>query len=259
MPISFRHTIPKFILMMKIKRITLVVVFLFLKGNAQIVDTISTTQNQNKIALKQLLIPVTLITSGALLVNTKENQQIQSSVRNTFGNDFHTPVDDYIQLVPVAQIYAGKYLGFKSKNDFVHQTINIALANAIMCGVVIVLKNTFKEERPDGSNNLSYPSGHTATAFTNASLLFYEYKDANFWYASSGFLFATATGLLRIANNKHYASDVLTGAGIGTAVGLLVSYWHPFQSFNLGKSKKTTALVYPQIGSQVGVGLVVRM
>jgi membrane-associated phospholipid phosphatase len=34
------------------------------------------------------------------------------------------------------------------------------------------------------------------------------------WYASSGFVFATATAILRIANNKHYSSDVLAGAGI---------------------------------------------
>jgi membrane-associated phospholipid phosphatase len=47
----------------------------------------------------------------------------------------------------------------------------------------------------------------------NATLLFQEYKDSNLWYASSGFVFATATAILRIANNKHYSSDVLAGAG----------------------------------------------
>jgi membrane-associated phospholipid phosphatase len=237
----------------------LVLLLIVFKGNAQAIDTTSTAKQHDKIALKQFVVPAVLVTSGALLLNTQANQNIQSDIRKEFGTDFHTSVDNYIQLAPAAQIYAGKYLGFKPKNDFVHQTINIAVANAIMGTVVTVMKHSFKEERPDGSNNLSYPSGHTATAFTNASLLFYEYKDSNLWYASSGYLFATATGVLRIANNKHYASDVLTGAGIGTAVGLLVSYWHPFQSFNLGKSKKTTALVYPQIGNQIGLGLVVQM
>ncbi len=237
----------------------LVLLLIVFKGNAQAIDTTSTAKQHDKIALKQFVVPAVLVTSGALLLNTQANQNIQSDIRKEFGIDFHTSVDNYIQLAPVAQIYAGKYLGFKPKNDFVHQTINIAVANAIMGTVVTVMKHSFKEERPDSSNNLSYPSGHTATAFTNASLLFYEYKDSNLWYASSGFLFATATGVLRIANNKHFASDVLTGAGIGTAVGLLVSYWHPFQSFNLGKSKKTTALVYPQIGNQIGLGLVVQM
>ena len=116
-------------------------------------------------------------------------------------------------------------MGLKPKHDFLHQTINIAISNVIMCGIVKTMKHTFKEERPDGSDQFSFPSGHTATAFTNAAVLFYEYKDANIWYASSGFLFAATTGFLRIANNKHYTSDVLAGAGIGIGVGLAVSYW----------------------------------
>jgi hypothetical protein len=240
------------------KLTALLLLLLVFKGNAQVIDSSSIVKQHDKLALKQFIVPAVLVTSGAMLLHTQANQNVQNDIRNQFGSDFHTSVDNYIQLAPVAQIYAGKYLGFKPKNDFVHQTINIAVANAIMGTVVTVMKHSFQEERPDGSNNLSYPSGHTATAFTNASLLFYEYKDANLWYASSGFLFATATGVLRIANNKHYASDVLTGAGIGTAVGLLVSYWHPFQSFSLSKSKKTTALVYPQIGNQLGLGLVVQ-
>ena len=240
------------------KLTALLLLLLVFKGNAQVIDSSSIVKQHDKLALKQFIVPAVLVTSGAMLLHTQANQNVQNDIRNQFGSDFHTSVDNYIQLAPVAQIYAGKYLGFKPKNDFVHQTINIAVANAIMGTLVTVMKHSFQEERPDGSNNLSYPSGHTATAFTNASLLFYEYKDANLWYASSGFLFATATGVLRIANNKHYASDVLTGAGIGTAVGLLVSYWHPFQSFSLSKSKKTTALVYPQIGNQLGLGLVVQ-
>jgi membrane-associated phospholipid phosphatase len=65
------------------------------------------------------------------------------------------------------------------------------------------LLKSSKEERPDGSNNLSFPSGHTAIAFTNATLLFQEYKDSNLWYASSGFVFAN-THILRIANNTLF-------------------------------------------------------
>lgn len=243
---------------MKNTPIVLFVLFFF-NGNAQIIDTVSTPKNRDKIALRQLIVPTVLVTSGALLLNTQANKNIQNNIRNKFGTSFHTSIDNFFAVAPVVSIYSGKYLGIKSKNDFVHQTINIAVANAITVSLVTAMKYSIKEERPDESNNLSYPSGHTAIAFTNASLLFYEFKDSNLWYASSGFLFATATGVLRIAKNKHYASDVLTGAGIGTAVGLLVSYWHPFQSFNRGKTKKTTALVYPQIGNQIGLGLVVQM
>ncbi len=228
-------------------------------GNAQSSDTLSTLKNQDKISYKKFIAPTILITAGTLLLKTNLNTNLQTKERNFFGTNFHTSADNYLQFAPVAQIYLGKYLGFKSKNDFQHQTINIAVANAIMGTAVFALKYAVGEERPDHSNNFSFPSGHTATGFTNATLLFYEYKDSNLWYASSGFLFATATGALRIANNKHYTSDVLAGAGIGMATGIIVSYWNPFKSVTFGKNKKTAAFIYPQIGNQIGLGALVRL
>jgi len=228
-------------------------------GNAQSKDTITAINNQDKISYKQFIAPAALITTGTLLLNSALNEDLQSNANNFFGEDFHTSADNYLPFVPVVQIYLGKSFGFKPKNDLHHQTINIIVANAIGATVFTTLKYTVKEERPDQSDDLSFPSGHTAIAFTNASLLYYEYKDSNLWYASSGFLFATATGILRIANNRHYTSDVLAGAGIGLASGLIVSYWNPLKSVTFGKKKKTTAFVYPQIGSQIGMGALIQL
>ncbi len=228
-------------------------------GNAQSKDSLSLIKNQDKISYKKFIVPVTLITAGALLLSTNLNRDLQSNANHFFGKNFHTNGDNFSPFVPIVQIYLGKSLGFKPKNDIQHQTINLVFANAIVGTVISVLKRAVGEERPDQSNRFSFPSGHTAIAFTNASLLFYEYKDSNLWYASSGFLFAAATGALRIANNKHYTSDVLAGAGIGMATGLIVSYWNPFQSMHFGKNKKTTAFVYPEIGNQIGVGAIVKL
>jgi len=240
-------------------KITIILLFsLIAIGNAQSKDSIALAANPEKLTYKKFIAPAVLITTGTLMLNSEINQNIQKDFRNLFGEDFHTTADNYLQYVPIAQIYGGRYLGFKPKHDFLHQSINIFVANAMMGVVVETLKHTVKEERPDQSDNLSFPSGHTATAFTNASLLFYEYKDSSFWYASSGYLFATATGILRIANDKHYTSDVLAGAGIGLAAGTIVSYWNPFKSFHLGKNKKTTSLLYPQLGKQIGLGLLIQ-
>ena len=240
---------------MKIKLLIVLTFFLSLNGKAQQKDSIYSIKDE--LSYKHFIIPAALISSGLLLKNAPMNKNLQGDLRAVLGTDFHTKIDDYLQYEAVLQIYGGRYLGFKPKNDFLHQTINIAVSNAIMGGIVQTMKHTFKEERPDGTDELSFPSGHTATAFTNASLLFYEYKDANIWYASSGYLFATATGFLRIANNKHYTSDVLAGAGIGTAVGLAVSYWSPFKSVTFGKNK-THAFIYPQIGTNYGMGLLIK-
>jgi membrane-associated phospholipid phosphatase len=243
---------------MKTKLFTLLFSSFVFLVNAQSNQTLS-LKNKDTISYKNFIAPAALVTAGIVLLKTNFNNDLQTNTRKLFGNSFHTSVDNIIPLAPVVQIYLGKYLGFQPKNDFQHQTINIVIANVIMGTVGYALKNAVGEERPDHSDNLSFPSVHTATGFTNATLLFYEYKDSDLGYASSGFLFATATGVLRMANNKHYTSDILAGAGIGIATGIIVSYWNPFKSVNLGKKKNTTAFIYPQIGNQIGMGAIVRL
>lgn len=244
---------------MKTKFLTLTFTLLVFIGNAQSKDSIALIKNQGKLSYKHFIAPAVLITSGALLVKTALNDDLQSNANQFFGADFQTSVDDFLPFVPIAQIYLGKTFGFTPKNNFKQQTINIVIANAIGAAVFTTLKYTVNEERPDQSDDLSFPSGHTSIAFTNAALLYYEYRDSNLWYASSGFLFATTTGILRIANNKHYTADVLAGAGIGLASGLIVSYWNPLKSLTFGKKNKSTAFVYPQIGSQIGMGAVIQL
>lgn len=231
--------------------------FLILKSNAQIADSIVLPKPDN-LHYKHFIIPAVFISGGLILLKSGENKILQSKIQAGLQYNFRTRIDDYTQFAPIIQVYGARFLGLKSKNTIKQQTINLVVANLITGGVIFGLKKTFKETRPDLSSDNSFPSGHTATAFTNASILFYEYKDSNIWYASSGYLFATATGVLRIANNRHFASDVLAGAGIGIGIGFVVSYWSPFQSFTIGKNKKTNAFIYPQIGENYGVGLLIR-
>ena len=68
--------------------------------------------------------------------------------------------------------------------------------------------------------------------FTNAAVLYQEFKDSYPILAYSGFAFATATGGFRVLNNKHYISDVLVGAGIGILVTELVYHFEPLKNFN---------------------------
>jgi hypothetical protein len=78
-------------------------------------------------------------------------------------------------------------------------------------------------------NNLSFFSGHTSFTFsiavasgTVASLR--GYRGAP-WIWASGLTIAATTGYLRIAGDKHYFTDVLTGAAVGSFVGFAVPYW----------------------------------
>ena len=239
------------------KKILFIILLSFLipRINGQKLDSVT---NQKKLSYKSFILPTALVGSGVFLLNNQLNKDIQKDSRSLFGSNFHTRVDDFTIFVPLLQMYTGKLFGFPPKNNFKHQTINVVTANALSYIVVTALKTSVKAHRPDASDKLSFPSGHTALAFTNAALLYQEYKDSNFWYASSGFIFATATGILRIANNKHYSSDVLAGAGIGLASGILVSYYNPFQKLHFGKKNKTSAFIYPQIGNQIGIGAIIK-
>ena len=130
-------------------------------------------------------------------------------------------------------------------------------ASLIMGSTVNVMKKSTAIERPDGSNKLSFPSGSTAISFMGAEFLFQEYKDVSIWYGISGYLVATGTGFLRLQNNKHWFSDVVTGAGIGI-VSTKIAYWiHPFVKRNLFKDKEeVSGIVMPfYTGKEYGLGL----
>jgi len=74
------------------------------------------------------------------------------------------------------------------------------------------LKVTIKEERPDGSDNQSFPSGHASTAFQSASFVRKRY---GWQYGVPAYVVASYIGYSRIDAEKHYLGDVVAGAAIG--------------------------------------------
>ncbi len=76
-----------------------------------------------------------------------------------------------------------------------------------------------------GFENTSFPSGHTTFAFSLAAAttaLFWIRNTRWTWLvATVGFAVAVGTGLMRVAADRHYITDVLAGATVGTAVGIL--------------------------------------
>ena len=71
---------------------------------------------------------------------------------------------------------------------------------------------------PFTSFSSSFPSGHTTQAFAVASVIAANYDDHP-WIGATALTIAGVVGYSRINANQHYASDVLAGAAIGTAVG----------------------------------------
>jgi membrane-associated phospholipid phosphatase len=92
--------------------------------------------------------------------------------------------------------------------------------------------DTPDEDRMDRSANESFFSGHTALSFSMATAYSYLYQQKHpdspavipIWVGSH--LLATGVGLLRVEGGRHFWTDVVTGAAVGSAVGLLVPYLH---------------------------------
>ncbi len=86
-------------------------------------------------------------------------------------------------------------------------------------GVTSASKLIFHRTRPNG-DPYSFPSGHTAMAFTTAGVLSKHYGG---WGTAAGVSLGVLTGLGRMEDNKHYASDVVAGATIGWIIGRTVA------------------------------------
>ena len=86
------------------------------------------------------------------------------------------------------------------------------------------LKAMVKEERPDHSDNKSFPSGHTAMAFAAARSIDKEFRKESIWIPIAGYAAATAVGIERVANDRHHWYDVVAGAAVGYGAAELTWY-----------------------------------
>lgn len=82
------------------------------------------------------------------------------------------------------------------------------------------LKQAFPEWRPDRSDQRSFPSGHTSVSFAAAATLQNRYG----WeIGAPAHVAAAFVGLARVQARKHDWDDVVVGAAIGEAAGLLIT------------------------------------
>lgn len=159
-----------------------------------------------------------IYTSAPLIVNgliVKGQNKHFRGLRNDYLPEFDRSLDNYTQYLPAAVMVGLKLGGVEGRSSWGRMLISDAMSIALMAGIVNSLKHSIKVERPDGSDRFSFPSGHTATAFMTATMLAKEYGFRSPWVGIGAYTVASATGLMRMANNKHWLSDVLTGAGIG--------------------------------------------
>ena len=197
-----------------------------------------------KFDAKQLILPGALMVSGFLGAIDSDNN-LNRSVRDAMtglSNNKHFKADDYLRFLPSASHLLLGTFGVKSKHDFKERFLISATAHASMFILGYGLKYTIHEQRPDLSNNRSFPSGHVALAFTGAELLRSEYGTA---YGIAGYAVAAGVAFLRLYNNKHWFNDVLMGAGIGIISARIGNWLIPFERklFKTNEKKQSSSSI----------------
>lgn len=133
-------------------------------------------------------------------------------------------IDNFTQYLPAVAVYGLNLCGVKGEHDYVDLTIIMGTAYLMMAAIVYPAKDFIHSPRPSGVDNNSFPSGHSAWAFTGAEIMRREFWKVSPWIGVSGYLIAAGTGFMRLYNGAHWLTDVLAGAGIGILCAE-AAYW----------------------------------
>ena len=113
--------------------------------------------------------------------------------------------------------------------------VNTGASVVVAFGAKTALKAMIKEERPDHSDDKSFPSGHASMAFAAARSIDKEFRKDCIWIPIAGYATATAIGIERIANKHHHWYDVVAGAAVGYGAAEL-TWWLSDKMFGKGSN-----------------------
>ncbi len=133
----------------------------------------------------------------------------------------YTLIGDYAgQMLPNLLYSASMFTLFLTSKDklYLKRTV-LMLKASLYSGIVTrILKASVRETRPNKGDDLSFPSGHTTTAFAFSS---YVAAEHGLWPWGIGALaLSTLTAFSRMNDNKHYLHDVVAEATIGAVFGV---------------------------------------
>lgn len=126
--------------------------------------------------------------------------------------------ESYTLLGVATTIYATGRL--RDEPRVSHVGMDLLRSVAVSEVLTQALKYSVRRERPDGSDTYSFPSGHAADTFAFATAL---ERHLGWRGAVPAYLFSSYVAASRLRENRHYLSDVVFGAAVGTIAGRTVT------------------------------------
>ncbi len=206
-------------------------------ATAQHTDTLSLFGSANPgshiFTWQQSVAPSALIATGTAISFSPLHKSFDVDIRDWLQRDGHSrfEIENTIQYTPLASVLLLKACGIESKHKW-PDLVGIEVGASLMAFVFNTgLKHALDVERPYPGVYTSFPSGHTVTAFIGAEILRREYGEKYPAIAIAGYTVATGVGIMRMYNNRHWASDVLAGAGVGILSASLMYWLAPYLTF----------------------------
>lgn len=162
--------------------------------------------------------------AGIIGVSAIARQAYPHNFVTTSGGNSSDRGADYLQYAPLAAPWILKAAGVRTRSGWGRMAVSQGFATAFMVGSVKALKESVHAARPDGSDNHSFPSGHTAWAFMGATMMARELGGTSPWYTVGAYTLATGVAIERAIDRHHYPTDIVAGAGIGILSAQL-GYW----------------------------------
>jgi len=175
------------------------------------------------------------------------HRNIHTGLSDT-GAEFGKP---YILAPAIGGLFIA---GLYSSNDR-FKSFSYSLAQGIvMDGVIAIgLKQLTERERPDGSNHMSFPSGHSMDSFMIATVIDSHYGHK---YGLLAYGFAGAIAASRLERNVHWLSDVAAGATFGYIIGRTAS--RNIYGLQLTRHVSMTPMVNP-FDKSYGMGFTIHL
>jgi len=178
-----------------------------------------------------LIPPAAMITYGALSFPIHPIRRVDFYIHGDISRtapNFNSKAESYFLAGPVIMVYGLNLIGVSGKNTFIDRTALLALSSGYAGMSNLFLKHVTHRLRPNGSDYLSFPSGHTTIAFTFAEFFAQEYSSKSPVYTVIAYSFAVTTGVFRMYNRDHWFSDVVAGAGFGILSTKLAYLTYPY-------------------------------